>query len=1282
MDELWQLLGRVTPSTQTTSLFQRSMQPVMQGQPQYLPDLEVTATAPAPAPTPTIGEALRRAQIVDREADQNLGLAQLREEALQKAMARLETLKGSVSDAALAPLLFALGGASAAGQFAESAGQLTGLETLEQGGRAVREGAGESLGIVGSSGAAQVPFVAGALAANFAPYSLVARFAPFAAVGGAAALGGRAIASSPVDLVQAAQQEGSTAQLLRQAAEAVGMERTANVLGQAEQSILGRFAVEALTNIVPDVVMEYALPSLRRGAQAALEANDDILASRRGAIDLGGGTPDVPPPEVPRVPEDVVPPAPPSPGDVPPGGPTPEVPRVPEDVVPPAPPSPGDVPPGGPMPPVYTPTMTVPEPMRARYENLIKRFDPSNPDSVEELRRIVSELENDPKFRAANKIQRWEDVEAAAERYDLPLDLNDISLEEAKSLGNVGLEAIGARTARNLNALAEISEKLKKQDTLNPLSDIDPATGQPYVALTDTEIAVLKEDEARLIEQLFSGAERLMTAGGERGRRMNFLKKMVKAIDDPTYWARHVLREVGPERVRDLGPDFQAEVARAIQAKDHQKLYDLVDKARRTPWNAVISRLVQSMLLSKPATFLVQVASLPRLALEGPSSPIAALINRSIAESITAGGKGPLLTGWNAQKGKALIEGAKKGSANAKKVLFGKALAKDVEAGYYRSTRSGIRLLDFFINSIFRGQSSPDQVARTIGHDLSIIGQAQSIARYENPTLTGAALEAKVQELVESPTLEMRARAVDDENRIVYGNETQLGRVARAIQRIGIRGPGNTLDIPIGVTQSPFVRVPFGLMELGYDLSPLGLTVSLLEAAVAGGRKLWAGGKVLAAGAKPKRFRSADFIEGVREAAAGGAPKVTGANATTVVMKDGTPAFKNKKLAGDVLRAMKAAGVDAKAAQHISRGIALGITGGGLYKLGAFLDEQGMITPTLDENERSARATLGMAKIPEGALIAGGRYWDIGYAGHAIWASILAGAAYNQERNKMRERGEEVPRPWIGLFSAPGVRAATKAAGVALKGVVQNPLFESQRRLQEALQDPEQDLPRYLQDIALNAVIPAAVSATARGLDPTIAQPTTFAERFQARIPGLSENVPNRLTPFGQPQERLFPGVLNQLVTPIRVMPVTYQRDRLMQEIIRTGARISMPAKRRNETDEQYRARVQADGPVIVQALVDLVSGNDLVRADEYIGASKNAQAEMIEEVIARTRTNQTRIRNAEAAEQGMGNFNSTNVGVQLKPTGGAIPLPPAGFVPGGGGGSSIPLPPAGSMPR
>ena len=1216
MDELLRLLMGSAPSSQTTSLFQRSMQPVWQGQPQYLPALEVTAPAPAPAPTPTIGEALRRAQIIDREADQNPGLAQLREEALQEAMARLETLKGGVSDAALAPLLFALGGAATAGQLAESAGQLTGLETLERGGRAVREGAGESLDIVGSTGAARVPYALGALAANYIPYAGVAKFAPFAARGGAAALAGRAIASAPVDVVQAAQQEGSTAQLLRQAAEAVGMERTANVLGQAEQSIPGRFAVEALTNIVPDVVMEYALPALRRGAQAAADVNADILASRRGAIDLGGGTPDVP---------------------------TPEVPRVPEDVVPPAPPSPGDVPPGGPTPPVYTPVPPLPEPKKARYENLVASFEFENLEGEQLIKRVADEIAKDPEFQRRN-IQTWDDLRKASEGADLPLDLRDISIEQARKLDGAKIYAIGAVTNRNANEAGKIAALLEKDRTLTPGVDIDPVTNQPYIKLTDGELTTLRDRSDYLDRQIQAGMRSLGAGRTVRGQEMNALKMTFQKLpDNPTYWLGRVERELGADRLEAIanvpikkdGPTFYNEMMRLINAGDAEGLYTLVDKARRTPRSRLLGDFFKASILSALRSVAVNLVGIPRGAVDwvARNSGLTPLIDRALAATISAGKPGYLIPGPSVQQFDALLRGAiKKGPKQTIDAILGKPSARDVAEFRFSSSRTGgvTTPLDWAINFSRRMWAPAEREVRATAHEVSLAVQADAIARYENPKLDGDALKAKARALYDNPTDEMRLKALEDEDRAVFQSKSQVGGLLKTAGRGEIKGAGETLNIPIGALTVPFGTTPGAMAEMTYELSPLGVATNLLEIGAAGTRKLGAGAKTLV-----QRSRS------------------------------GKPML-DKRAIKVLDNSMKSVGVSPEARRKISRSLAAGLVGtGGLFKLGMWLDSRGMISPILEDNERSARETLNMANIPEGALIVDDKYVDVNYAGGPTWAMVVAGAAYNQRLKQMAERGEVDELAKLGRY-----RALFGASGAAAKSLLEMPLFQSVQQVQQVLRSPVEEAPRFVENIGVNLLAPNLLASFARGMDPNIPEPRTFGERVMSRIPfneqlanlfpALPQEIQPRLTPLGEPQKRLYPGVVNQALNPYRMMPVNVQDDLVVREIRNTGATISRRKQKDYESDAQYRANVAAEGQAIREQIIDLITTSD------YLGMNRSDKALQLKKVVSDVQAEAGREARFKAEQQAVDSLNAVNVGVQYKPSRptGYTPTGKTGYVP------------------
>jgi hypothetical protein len=106
------------------------------------------------------------------------------------------------------------------------------------------------------------------------------------------------------------------------------------------------------------------------------------------------------------------------------------------------------------------------------------------------------------------------------------------------------------------------------------------------------------------------------------------------------------------------------------------------------------------------------------------------------------------------------------------------------------------------------------------------------------------------------------------------------------------------------------------------------------------------------------------------------------------------------------------------------------------------------------------------------------------------------------------QRGEDVSQ-------AAGDFALMVGANLAGQGYLQ-----TLSTFLQGLHDPSTYGTRVLNSMA-SSTVPALARIGAHVLDPTVRQTNTPLEAMQADIPGLSQNLPPRLTAFGEPQNRL-----------------------------------------------------------------------------------------------------------------------------------------------------------------
>ena len=103
--------------------------------------------------------------------------------------------------------------------------------------------------------------------------------------------------------------------------------------------------------------------------------------------------------------------------------------------------------------------------------------------------------------------------------------------------------------------------------------------------------------------------------------------------------------------------------------------------------------------------------------------------------------------------------------------------------------------------------------------------QSQAIAQAMNKGLKGTEAKKFIDDLVASPTDEMLKNAVDDAEVAVFQNPTELGRIARGVQRMG----GGLGEIVV-----PFAKTPAAVAMQILNYSPVGVLRGLGTAIAAG----------------------------------------------------------------------------------------------------------------------------------------------------------------------------------------------------------------------------------------------------------------------------------------------------------------------------------------------------------------------------------------------------------------------------------------------------------------
>ena len=190
-------------------------------------------------------------------------------------------------------------------------------------------------------------------------------------------------------------------------------------------------------------------------------------------------------------------------------------------------------------------------------------------------------------------------------------------------------------------------------------------------------------------------------------------------------------------------------------------------------------------------------------------------------------------------------------------------------------------------------------------------------------------------------------------------------------------------------------------------------------------------------------------------------------------------------------------------------------------------------------------------------------------------------------------RGEDVS----GIVSQAGANIATN--------LLDKSYMSGLGDLFDAIQDPIRFAEQYATR-QISGFVPAssALRQTAQAIDPTIRSPQGLAEQLQANIPGLTGNVPPRLTAFGEESKRGFPSPIQ--VSAAKQSKVDAELERLGMEVGFVGGKVG------DETlSRETRSNYQRVAGQITYLLLDRTMSREA-----YAGLDDAVKQEVTEKMI------------------------------------------------------------------
>lgn len=309
--------------------------------------------------------------------------------------------------------------------------------------------------------------------------------------------------------------------------------------------------------------------------------------------------------------------------------------------------------------------------------------------------------------------------------------------------------------------------------------------------------------------------------------------------------------------------------------------------------------------------------------------------------------------------------------------------------------------------------------------------------------------------------------------------------------------------------------------------------------------------------------------------------------------------------------------------RNIAMTIGRGATGMAAVMAGYYLAKNGFMTGVTDKDEQGERNVRTLGGRQDGALKVGDKWISIAGLSPVANAFIVGATWYDSGKGAI----------WK-ILTSPETFGATSAA--AFRDL---PMVRGVSDAMEALQNPK----RFAGQAAANmagSFVPSIVNEagqmtdTARRETRADSLPGQVARAVANRVPGLRQQLPERLDVFGRPIPQDQVGVAFGF--PLS----TETKDPVVKEMMRVDAKVGTAARGKAEKDEAYRKRldragatteqmerkpaetdaqyserVKLQGKAMRNRLALLMVGNRYKQADDEM------KADLIEETIKKART-------------------------------------------------------------
>jgi hypothetical protein len=297
-------------------------------------------------------------------------------------------------------------------------------------------------------------------------------------------------------------------------------------------------------------------------------------------------------------------------------------------------------------------------------------------------------------------------------------------------------------------------------------------------------------------------------------------------------------------------------------------------------------------------------------------------------------------------------------------------------------------------------------------------------------------------------------------------------------------------------------------------------------------------------------------------------------------------------------------GITPEHQKAVSMALGRGITGGSLMMLGYYLAADGKATGTgqVPPGQRNVNEFAGRQA---GSVKVGGE-WNRVTPFSPGGNLVTMGATLHEQG--IRSLGDAASKPG-------------EIAKVATRTVLEQPMVQGVSETIEALQDPEARGEKVIGSMA-GSFVPTILSDVGTAMDDRRREITkgSFAgavkQGVQSRVPGWRESLPERKDVFGKPLEAKKSAAVN----PFLSSTAKEDSDKLARELVAAGVQVGKPAKKKDESDEEFEVRKAATGSAMEAEL------RRVVRSSIYDRSSADKKHDMLEKAADRGRNSVTQI--------------------------------------------------------